>query len=130
MSIVDEIGRRLGVLASRAAQDRYMVNATSDQYLLPVEAINDAQDVIRALSGSGPISALEGMESKAREAVQKFALAWRSEENQIDAMLELPWDELVLRNQHWHALRGAAQLCLVEIGFDLAQWERDESYVA
>jgi len=80
MSVVDEIGMQLSVLASRAAQIRYMVNATKDEYLLLAEALDH----------------------------------------------DVPLDELVLQNHAWNTLHVAAERCLSDIGFDLAQWERDE----
>ncbi len=130
MSISQEIGERLGVLASRAAQEHYMANASKDEYLLPVEAINDAADVVNALNGVSPLSALRNIDPCTRIAVQEFANVWYTEENQINGLLELPWNELCLRNESWQTLHNAAQHCLSEIGFDLAKWERDEGYVA
>jgi hypothetical protein len=129
-SIVEEIGWRLGALASYAAQERYMVNATKDEYLLPVEALNHARDVVDALEDSSPLSALRGMDPRTRAAVRRFARVWPADAQQIDALLELSWDELVLRDQTWNALRAAAQMCLSEIGFDHARWEEAKGYAA
>jgi hypothetical protein len=70
------------------------------------------------------------MDPRTRAAVRRFARVWPAEAQQIDALLELSWDELVLRDQTWKALRAAAQMCLSEIGFDLARWERSEGYAA
>jgi hypothetical protein len=130
MDLVQEIGKRLGVLASTSAQDRYMVNATKDEYLLPAEAICDASDVVASLEGHSPLSTLSAMDEQTRLAVSQFALVWRAEECNIDSLLDAPWDELILRNNSWSTLRAAAQQCLSDIGFDLVQWERDHGYAA
>ncbi len=127
MSAVDEVGNRLGVLASYAAQTRYMVNATKEEYLLPVEAINDAGDVVAALNGS-PLAGLRELDATVLAAVGRFAIVWRAQEENIDHLLELPWPDLVLKDRSWQALREAAQLCLAEIGFELASWEREQGY--
>jgi hypothetical protein len=129
-NIVNEIGWRLGVLASLAAQERYMVNATKDNYLLPDEALNHAQDVVDALDNSSSPSTLRGMDPDTAAAVRRFSLVWDTQAQQIDALLEIPWEELVRRNDAWRELRAAAQTCLNDIGFDLTQWERDKGYAA
>jgi hypothetical protein len=128
MHPVENIGSRLGVLASFAAQERFMVNATSEEYLLPVEAINDAYAVVQEFGANG----LNGLEAQSHvfEAVRRFALILEAESEHIDALLELQWSELVHGNASWAALREAAGACLSSIGFDLTQWERSEGYAA
>lgn len=105
-----------------------MVNATSAEYLLPVEAINDAYTVVQEFSSNGPRQSQ--VEYRVVEAVNHFALVLKTESEHIDALLELPWKDLVHKNASWAALREAAGACLLSIGFDLAQWEQSQGYAA
>ncbi len=70
------------------------------------------------------------MEPRTTLAVAKFASVWPTDTQQIDALLIVPWADLVHHNQLWKTLREAAKVCLAEIGFDLAQWEKGEGYAA
>jgi hypothetical protein len=123
MNLVDEIGWRLGVLASRAAQERYMVNATHDEYLLIEEAVNDALAV-----GEQPL--FQVMDPHIRRSVSRFLTVLRTEMDSLDSLPQMPWHETVLEDESLAAIRAAARSCLAEIGFDLADWERDEGYAA
>jgi|SRR5690242_1610306 PhoPQ-activated pathogenicity-related protein len=123
MDIVDEIGWRLGVLASRAAQERYMVNATRDEYLLIEEAVNDALAI-------GEQRLLQAMDHRTRDPVSRFLVVLRAEMNNLDSLPRMPWPETALENRSVAVIRSAARACLAEIGFDLAEWERSEGYAA
>jgi len=123
MDIVDEIGRRLGVLASRAAQERYMVNATPDEYLLIEEAVEDAL-------GLAEPRLMQHMDEHILASVSRFLLVLRAEMNHFDNLPRMPWDITVLEEHSLKAARSAASSCLSEIGFDLAGWESSEGYAA
>jgi len=123
MDIVDEIGWRLGVLASRAAQERYMVNATRDEYLLVEEAVEDAL-------GLADPRLVQQMDERILASVSRFLLALRAEMDHFDNLPQMPWDKAVLEQHSLKAVRAAAHTCLSEIGFDLASWERSEGYAA
>lgn len=123
MDILQEVGSRLGVLASRGAQELYMVHATRDEYLLIDEAVENA------LGLESP-RFLTRMDHRTQAAVSDFLLVLHAERVNLDALPSMPWDEKVLENQPLKAIRSAASKCLSQIGFDLAQWEREEGYSA
>jgi hypothetical protein len=131
MNVINEIGERLGVLASRSAQEMYMAHATLEEYLLPSECIDAAADVAKMLENDGLLARL-GANANARTtaAIDRFAIVWRNEFPNADAFLQLPRDKLVREDKSWNNLRCAAQQCLEEIGFDLAAWENENGYAA
>src|SRR5688572_12457511 len=83
--IATEIGRRLGVLASRAAQERYMVGATRDAYLLIDEAVEDALGVTDA-------RVVQRMDPRTKAAVGRFLRVLRAEVRHLNALPQLPGD--------------------------------------
>jgi len=121
MDIVEEIGWRLGVLASRDAQDRYMVNATPDVYLLIEEAVEDAL-------GLAEPRLIQRMNAHTRASVSRFLLVLRAEMDHFDTLPRMPWDPGILEDHSLRAVRLAACSCLAEIGFELSDWERREGY--
>ena len=123
MNIVDEIGWRLGVLASLAAQERYMVNATPDEYLLIDDAVEDAL-------GLAEHRLMQHMDERILASVSRFLLVLRAEMNNFDNLPQMPWDKAVLEQHSLKAVRAAAHTCISDIGFDLASWERSEGYAA
>ena len=116
------ISKRLAPLASLAAQRRYIVQATRDEYLVPEELLKDAHDVIRlvrtmpaardALSASAvqTILDLDGMLDAADGAAQSAQST----------------EQLVERDAAWRAVREHVTRCLDMVGFDLAEWEKTE----
>ena len=87
-------------LASREAQERYIVNGTASEYLLPEELVNDALDFVRLVE-LGNIGSSLTAPQRGRLAELKLAL----EATDTD----LPNDELVVSNPAWAAVREAAQ---------------------
>ena len=116
------ISKRLAPLASLAAQRRYIVHATRDEYLVPEQLLNDADDVIRqvrtmaAARDSLPPAAvqsvlgLEGLIDAADRAVQSTSSS----------------EELVERDGAWRAVREHVARCLDAMGFDLREWEKTQ----
>jgi hypothetical protein len=87
-------------LASREAQERYIINGTASEYLLPQELVNDALEFVRLVE-FGKIGSSLMAPQRNRLAELKVAL----EATDID----LPNDELVARNPAWAVVREAAQ---------------------
>ena len=123
MDAVREVGLRLGVLASWAAQERHMVNATADQYLLIEEAIDCALEI-------GEQKLLLSMDGHTKQSATRFLEVLRREVDMLDSLPRMPWPLAVLHDPALTRVREAAQACLTEIGFDLASWERAEGYSA
>jgi hypothetical protein len=121
MEIIREIGERLGVLASRAAQWRYMVNADADEYLLIEEAIDNALEVDEP-------RLLLHMDGRVRESVARFVSVLRGAEDALRGLPQLPWNATLLDETPMCAVRASACQCLDEIGFDLGAWEKAEGY--
>ena len=87
-------------LASREAQERYIINGTASEYLLPKELVNDALEFVRLVELGTIESSLTRLQRN-RLAELKTAL------EAVD--IELPNDELVNGNPAWIAVREAAQ---------------------
>ena len=116
------ISKRLAPLASLAAQRRYIVQATRDEYLVPEELLNDADDVVKqvrtmpAVRDALPTSAvqafldLDGLLDAADSAAQSAQSS----------------EQLVERDAAWRAVREHVARCLDMVGFDLAEWEKTE----
>ena len=116
------VSKRLAPLASLAAQRRYIVHATRDEYLVPEELLHDADDVIRqvrtmpAVRDALPVSAvqafldLDGLLDAADGAAQSAQSS----------------EQLVEHDAAWRAVREHVARCLDMVGFDLAEWEKTE----
>ena len=116
------ISKRLAPLASLAAQRRYIVQATRDEYLVPEELLNDADDVIRqvrtmpAVRDALPASAVQAILDldDLLDAADDAAQSPQSSE------------QLVEHDAAWQAVREHVARCLDMVGFDLAEWEKTE----
>jgi hypothetical protein len=87
-------------LASREAQERYIINGTASEYLLPEELVNDAREFVRLVELGTIGSSLTRLQRN-RLAELKIAL------EAVD--VELPNAELVSRTPAWADVREAAQ---------------------
>lgn len=92
-------------LASREAQDRYIINGTASEYLLPEELVNDALEFVRLVESKGIGSSLTAAQ---RNRLAELKVALKA------ADTDLPNDALVVRNPAWAAARQAAQRFLDE----------------
>lgn len=87
-------------LASREAQERYIVNGTAAEYLLPEELVNDGLEFVRLVELGRIGSSLTAPQ---RDRLAKLKVALEA------ADIDLPNDELVARSPAWAAVREAAQ---------------------
>ena len=87
-------------LASRDAQERYIVKVTASEYLLPEELVSDALEFVRLVEAGTIGSSLTALQ-RDRLAVLKVALE--------AADTDLPNDELVVRSPAWASVCEAAQ---------------------
>jgi hypothetical protein len=110
-------------LASEAAQERWMVKATKDEYLLPDDLLNDAFHVVESIRGGVPW--VTDLDERDRDAILRFGLVLESEAAEMDEM-HMEWVRLVRDCAPWAAIRTAARQCLSDLGFDLSSWEQRE----
>ena len=87
-------------LASREAQERYVINGTASEYLNPDELVNDALEFVRLVE-LGKVGSSLTAPQRNRLAELKVALE--------AADTDLPNDDLVLRNPAWATVRETAQ---------------------
>jgi hypothetical protein len=92
-------------LASREAQERYIIKRTASEYLLPDELVNDALEFVRIVESRkiGP-----SLTAPQRDRLAELKAALEA------ADIDLPNDELVARNPAWATVREAAQRFLDE----------------
>lgn len=103
----------LAPLASLKVQERYIVNGTKDEYLLPDELLNSAINVL--------------FEQKAvvfeeNETLNELKKAIRA----CDIPEEISNAELVVNYEPWKRVRDLSKSYLLKIGFDLEAWEENE----
>jgi hypothetical protein len=122
------ISKRLAPLASLAAQRRFIVQGTRDEYLVPSDLLNDAVDVVRqvrtvpAVRDALPASAVQAFLDLDRLLDAADGAAQHSQSN----------EQLIEHDAAWRAVRKHVARCLDMMGFDLAEWEKTEglSHVA
>jgi hypothetical protein len=98
-----------------------MVHATTTEYLLPEDLLNDACDAYRFATQPEvlktlPESTIDGL----RELAEIAKMI------NIDA---ISTDALVHSDPQWSGLREKAQRCLAKLGFALSEWEHEEGLV-
>jgi hypothetical protein len=118
---LEEICHKLVYLASIAAQERWMVNATKDEYLLPEELLNEALHAVESIRKSYPWAA--DVIPQHRDVILRFGVILDAEAQKVDEV-NTEWKTLVRESRPWAAIRIAARACLDELGFDFATWER------
>jgi hypothetical protein len=120
---VEYISKSLAHLASYKMQDRYMVGATKDEYLLPSELLEDAFSIVEAIEEKSGWAVM--LSRSEREAVIEFGEVLKREYEFID-LNKVTLEELVNDNEPWAKIRKAVQKCLEKLGFDLEAWEKKE----
>jgi len=100
-------------LASLTEQERYMVHAIPEQYLLPHDLLNDAFHVVSPVEENSPWT--RRMSEQEKAAVLRFGVVLRSQSEQIDVD-KLAWVDLVHHCPVWKSIRLAAQDCLSSLG--------------
>jgi hypothetical protein len=101
----------LSPLASRAQQDRYMLNATKDVYLSPEECLNHGFRAVREMEQRVPWAA--ELTDAQRSAIAAFGAVLAAH---ADACEGVELHELVKRNTDWAAIRDSATRCLAALG--------------
>jgi hypothetical protein len=120
-NVAHGIGDTLAWLASRAAHDRWMVGATKDHYLLPIDLINTADHIVASVERRLPWAAtVDGPE---REAILRFGDVLAAQTPLVDES-ELSLAEIASISPAWSAIRDAAAECLRDLNFDLEEWEQ------
>ena len=103
----------LAPLASLRVQDRYIVNGTKDEYLLPDELLE------RAISLLFEQRVVKVEESRKLEELKQALRACNLPGTMSNS-------ELVFDYGPWKAVREKSRDYLAEIGFDLETWEKNE----
>ena len=116
------ISKRLAPLASLAAQRRYIVRGARDEYLVPSELLNDADDVVRQVRTMP--AARDGLSAEAVQAILALDSLLDAADRSVESAAS--GEELVERNPAWQAVREHVARCLDIMGFDLRDWERTE----
>jgi hypothetical protein len=116
------ISRRLAPLASLAAQRRYIVHGTRDEYLVPSQLLDDADDVIRQIRTMPAVH--DALSSAAVQAVLDLDDLLDAADRAAEVVSS--GEELVERDVAWRAVREHVARCLDIMGFDLREWEQAE----
>jgi hypothetical protein len=112
---------RLALLASARHQRHYLLGATSEDWPLPEEMLENAlAGLERVLDDQAAAAALTAAERTAFAAARE-ALLGLLESFPLDASVSTA--DLIERDPTWAAMRDAARSCLVELGFSLEAWE-------
>ena len=111
---------KLAWLASEAAFQRWVVGATRSHNLLPDELINDAYEVVEAVQRKA--ASVNGLLAEEREAVLTLGRVVESLAPSVDSVSSL---EEVAVSTAYAGIRNAARECLLQLGFNLRQWEQE-----
>ncbi len=115
--------KELACLASERFQQRYIVDGTVDEYVLP-------EEVLFAPKGSALAAQGEGYRSQF--STEELGAIRRFVEIVTDELEKVPLDgsisnrELVFGNDAWARARRTARETLDALGVDLGEWERSE----
>jgi hypothetical protein len=110
---MNRIQEALAPLASLAIQEKYIVNWTKDEYLLPEELLNIAINVLFEQK------TIKIPESKTLEEVKEAIRA-------CDFPEGMSGHDIVSGHKPWIKVRATSERYLSEIGFDLKKWEEHE----
>lgn len=109
-------------LASSRYQDRFILNGTKDEYVLPEEIIDTVRGTIATILANPLIL-------RSYSELEVIALK-RLDDIASTAYRILPWElgsgDVILSHPEWQRLQTCAQSCLRDFGFDLETWERSE----
>lgn len=110
---MNRIQKVLAPIASLAVQDKYIVNGTKDEYLLPEELLSIAINVLFEQKG------IMVPKSKTLEEVKEAISACEVPEG-------ISGPDIVMAHKPWIKAREISGKYLAEIGFDLKAWEAHE----
>ena len=116
--MLDYIPQRLAPLASLAAQRRWIVNGTPDEYLVPEQLLEDALDAARFARMPHVRSGLPPGLLPALEQLAELAGCVGVEGTSNETLVE--------SDPAWVAVREQSRVCLAVVGFDLPRWEAAE----
>ena len=107
-------------LASAALQDRYILRTSPEDYYVPVELLEDA--IVAAEFVRGKQAWVRTLTPDQLDKALSFAEVALSFPN-LDSLPKSP--AALLEHPAWVALRTAAADCLVALGYELSELERD-----
>ncbi|MBD3617970.1 MAG: hypothetical protein HUJ28_00645 [Chromatiales bacterium] len=107
------IHKVLAPMASLKIQERYVIDGTKEEYLLPEELLNSAKNILFEQ---------KGIVLEENEILSDLKKAIRA----IEIPDEITGDELVRNYEPWRRIRELSKDYLVKDGFDLEGWERNE----
>lgn len=107
------VHKALAPLASLEAQNRYIINGTKENYLLPEDLLNSAINVLFEQK------AVKLEESKTLQELREAIRACEVPQGMSPR-------DLVSAYAPWVKVRDSARKYLSEIGFDLRAWEEHE----
>jgi hypothetical protein len=111
---------RIARLASLRLQERFITNATKDQYYCTDCLLNEAWSVVEHLPDSAGDRVLSEMEL---DALSSFRAVLAAE---IDRPGAFSSSDLVHADASWVAVREAAYRCVQALGFDISGFEKGE----
>jgi len=115
--LLNYIFQRLAPLASLAAQRRWIVNGTPDEYLIPEQLLEDAFDAARLANLAHLKNGLPPGLFPALKLLAELAGRVNIEGTSNEVLVE--------SDAAWGAVREQSQICLALVGFDLQEWEAD-----
>ena len=114
------LASRLAPLASLEAQRRYIVHGTRQEYMVPLELIEDASDVIRMVR---EITVVRNslLATEIQGILDLAALLDAAADSCQSAQTN---ESLIELDPAWRAAREQARRCLDILDFNLAEWEQ------
>jgi len=113
------IAKRLAPLASLAAQRRWIIHGTADEYIVVDQLLEDAHDVVRQVREIPEVA-----KSLTPEAVA-FITGLEPMLKSLDTF-RVGAETLIEDNASWSTLRSQAGRCLEALAFSLRDWEKEE----
>ena len=116
------IKEQLAYLASDRIQQKYIVNTTKDEYILPDEILDSLIHNLRQYLGSSDLNV------KARREETEILRNFYSQLNRYLEVADpdnqnISNDEMVNKDENWIHLRNSAKKCLESLRFNLTDWE-------
>jgi len=105
---------KLSRLASVGIQHRYIRDATTDNYVVPEELLDDAHYAVELARSSTTLI------GEHRRAVEEFATVL------ISSSPDLNSPNFFDTDPDWINLRNAAAHCVAQLGFNLEEYEKED----
>ena len=115
--------RTLVPIASTVLQDRYVVNATADEYYLPDDLVENAFGIQQQVHANGSYW-MRSLDDSQIAALVRFGNA--VEQNLDGVQTDVFGSEFVTQPS-WQAIRAAGARCIAELGYDLSSLESDNT---